>query len=1122
MSKSNETEQSRSLLLPLAGLLAFLLLTAGLVLAFKPDLFGLATEEPTPIAVVSEPTATDGEAMQADTTTAEVAVTEPVLSEASIGNNFSVSAMGANLSAAETTGADFGQLLPKDTQLGSAVYVIEGADGAVGNLRVAVPDGADANTLDLYAWDGADWSFVPSRVIDGQLVSAEISIPQAIIAAQSDQPAEITRGIEVLPTGAIPTALLSSLSEISVGTLTLGPVGALLGDAPALEPGAYAQYLRVTNTGIVVDADSLSNILNDKSVQAQHIGELVSRVFGTGYAGLNLDYQGATAAQQDDFSQFVSSLNAALTAQALDLTVTVAQPQLVDGQWDTAGQDWAAIGQIADTVYLQLPIDPTAYGEGGLADQMVAYATTQINRHNLSTLITSNAIDKVGDAISEVPSQAALANFGQLQLLHGSEQLNIGDSIELGLSGSASPLEWDGSAVTFKYSYEQSGQTHTVWLDNESALAHRLNLAQRHNLRGSIVRGLDHVTEGAGYLAAFDSMNGGEAPAAQAAALVWTVSGADGEVVASEAGGDKFTFVWADIQQAGDYNLNVDFALGDNRSALGSYALTVVDPVAIAEAEAEAEIAAAEVVTDTVTTEETASSDVVEDDSAEESADEDTTATADEDTTVATSDNSTPNGTLTIETNFRQGPGFSYAINEILPNNTPLVVHGRDSSGKWLDVTPAGSDTRGWVYSQLVQLDGQTLGDLLVTNNTGGAQIVAQVAATSTPAPTARPVTAVPTGPWFTKTPWPTAQATFAPPTLTPIPTAVPPTATPTKVWPTATKVWPTKTPWPTSPPSAPPPPVAGGGGFELGGQTHTLANPALMQDTGMKWVKFQHKWSPGDTGNAVADRVANAKAQGFKVLLSMPGSDSYPTNIDAAGYVNFLRSVAQLNPAPDAIEIWNEMNIDFEWPAGQISPSDYVNKMLKPGYQAIKAANSSIMVISGAPAPTGFDNTTNAWADDRYMAGVAAAGGGSYMDCIGVHYNAGATSPNSNSGHPADGGAQHYSWYYNATRNMYYNTFGGSRKICFTELGYLSMHDYSGVPAGFTWAKDTTIGQHAQWLAEAVSLSANSGHVRMLIVFNVDFTHYDPNADPQAGYGMIRANGSCPACDTIKAVMGR
>ena len=324
----------------------------------------------------------------------------------------------------------------------------------------------------------------------------------------------------------------------------------------------------------------------------------------------------------------------------------------------------------------------------------------------------------------------------------------------------------------------------------------------------------------------------------------------------------------------------------------------------------------------------------------------------------------------------------------------------------------------------------------------------------------------------------------------------------------------------PPPPPPAPSPPGAGGA-FELGGQTVSMANAERMRYAGMHWVKLQHKWQPGDNPSGVAGRIQEAKAAGFKVLLSVTGANTYPApnSIDFAGFVDFMRGVASLGAnAPEAIEVWNEMNIDFEWPAGQISPASYVNNMLAPSYNAIKAANPNIMVISGAPAPTGFDNGHNAWADNRYIAGMAAAGAANYMDCIGVHHNAGATSPSATTGHP---GGSHYSWYYGPTLNLYYNAFGGARRVCFTELGYLSAEGFPGIPPNFAWASNTTLAQHAQWLAEATTLARNSGRVRMLIVFNVDLTLYQLDGDPQAGYAIIRPNGSCPACDTLRAVTG-
>jgi len=316
------------------------------------------------------------------------------------------------------------------------------------------------------------------------------------------------------------------------------------------------------------------------------------------------------------------------------------------------------------------------------------------------------------------------------------------------------------------------------------------------------------------------------------------------------------------------------------------------------------------------------------------------------------------------------------------------------------------------------------------------------------------------------------------------------------------------------SAPAAPVAPPIFSGGFELGGQTQSFANRQLMREVGMTWVKFQHKWSPGDSPDAVAGRIADAHASGFKVLLSMPGANTYPPpgGIDFGGYVEFLRGVAALGP--DAIEVWNEMNIDFEWPAGEISPTSYVNNMLAPAYNAIKSVNPNILVIAGALAPTGFDNGFNAWADDRYVRGMAAAGAARYMDCIGVHHNAGATSPSATSGHP---GGSHYSWYFRPTLDVYYNAFGGARKVCFTELGYVSPQGFPGISSNFGWAANTSVEQHAQWLAEAVRLSAASGKVRMLIIFNVDFTYYDVSGDPQAGYAMVRPDGSCPVCNFLR-----
>ena len=315
----------------------------------------------------------------------------------------------------------------------------------------------------------------------------------------------------------------------------------------------------------------------------------------------------------------------------------------------------------------------------------------------------------------------------------------------------------------------------------------------------------------------------------------------------------------------------------------------------------------------------------------------------------------------------------------------------------------------------------------------------------------------------------------------------------------------------------AAPPPVPAGtaGGLELGGQVDSFNYPDKMHYAGMNWVKHQVPWGPGAIASEVAGTINAAHAKGFKVLLSVLGGagDAKPVNFPS--YAAFVGGLAALGP--DAIEIWNEENIEREWQKGTINGATYT-ELLKQSYNAIKNANRNVMVVSGALAPTGYAGAAGCIPelcnDDTFLAQMAAAGAANYMDCVGVHHNAGATSPSATSGHPS---AYHYSWYFMPTLNLYYNAFG--RKACFTEFGYLSPEGYGGLPQNFAWARNTTVAQQAQWLAEAASLSASSGKVRLMIIFNVDFTYYGD--DPQAGYAIIRPGNSCPACETLHQVLG-
>ena len=972
------------------------------------------------------------------------------------------------------TGSNGATSLPPNLTAESDVYVVD-YDANVnpsGRAAVALPVTNNPNGMDLYGWDGSAWQFIPSQIDEdnNQIVSVERTLPQALAVVSAMAPPAAIVGAEAGGEG-LPVELLPHLSEVSVGSLTLVGGGLLQGEVAPIATGAYEQYLHVTNVEVSADRNVLAALLNDLNAQSSHIDEIVGRAQSGGFQGVNLDYQGVNIAQKAAFSNFVGDLGEALRSQGLKLMITLGTPQVVNDSWSTDGQDWAAIGQIADVVVVQLPLNPTLYGDNDQAEALLQWTTRQINREKVSALISAGAIDGIGDAFVELSNGQALTHFGQLQFLQGSEAVEPATPIEVALSGTASPLTWDGGSLTYRYSYEQSGQEHDVWLGNEASLAYRARLAARNNIRGVMVSHLDGVANGAGYAMAVQSYLGtADMPQPSGAAISWTVRDVNDSVLASGSG-DALNFAWDGSSTPGTYRVNADFVLGDNVAALDSLEVTVAGVVAASDDGSGNEVAlsveeesAEETVTEEETTEEAAIEEATEEVATEEAITEETTEeeTTTEEEVVAAPDAGTGTAVVSVDANVRLGPGIIYGtIAGGLNTGAEVTLIGRSTDSLWLQIILPDGEQEGWIYAPLITVaPGFEVSSLpipavtAVASNGGGES----------------------GGSGGGESGGSGGGGTAAPPV------------------------------------SAPPVTNAG---FALGGQTHSFANPSLMQLSGMTWVKFQHKWGSGDRGEAVRGRIDSAHANGFKVLLSIPGANTYPSSIDFNGYIQFLSEVAALGP--DAIEVWNEQNIDFEWPAGQINPASYVNDMLAPAYNAIKTANPNVMVISGAPAPTGFFGGgcgTNGCDDSAYLQGMAAAGAASYLDCVGAHYNAGATSPYQSTGHPA--GNDHYSWFFQPMIDVY-SVLG--KPICFTELGYLSGEGYGGVPPRFSWAGSTTVAQHAQWLGEAVSIAGNSGQVIMVIVFNVDFTVWGD--DPQAGYAIMRPDGSCPACGTMAAAMG-
>ncbi len=432
---------------------------------------------------------------------------------------------------------------------------------------------------------------------------------------------------------------------------------------------------------------------------------------------------------------------------------------------------------------------------------------------------------------------------------------------------------------------------------------------------------------------------------------------------------------------------------------------------------------------------------------------------------------------------------------------------------------------------------------LLVVLAFGGCSFGGSATVTPTPDETTATVTAGPTettapgdptateSPAATESETPTDEATTTPPpvnteTPTDAPTATdePPTATATATGTATTE--PTPTPTSTVTPVTPTATASAtatavpGPTFELGGQVFSFLYLDLMRESGMTWMKMQIRHTPGGSTADAENLVAIGERHGLKVLLSVVGDQAAlaanPTQYFQE-FAAFLAAVARVGP--DAIEVWNEPNIDREWPAGLINGTNYA-QMLSYAYPAIKQANPNVMVISGAPAPTGFFGgqcRVNGCDDLIFIQQMAAAGADQYFDCTGIHYNEGILPPTASTGDPR-GNSNHYTRYYPTMVNTYVSVFP-DKPLCFTELGYLSPEGLPPLPPGFEWASGTSVQEQAEWLAQAAQLSRDNRTVRLMIVWNMDATIY--GSDPMAGWAIIR-NNTCLACVTLSVVMGQ
>lgn len=333
-----------------------------------------------------------------------------------------------------------------------------------------------------------------------------------------------------------------------------------------------------------------------------------------------------------------------------------------------------------------------------------------------------------------------------------------------------------------------------------------------------------------------------------------------------------------------------------------------------------------------------------------------------------------------------------------------------------------------------------------------------------------------------------------------------------------------------------PPPPVVNPpvttSGFGYGMQAHLWGVPAaqpldMVKGAGFNWVKQQLRWEwvekngkgqfEWNTPDAIVDQAA---ARGLKVLFSITASPQWANGgnrvtappLNPNDLADFLSAMAtRYKGRVGAYEIWNEQNLSCaEWGCKPVNAADYVN-LLRVAYQAVKAADPSAIVVSGALTPTGWNDGATAVDDVVFMDQMYAAGMKNYCDVVGAHPNGFDNPPGDWMDKATDDDATmkgHPSFYFRRAEQLHdiMVKYGdGNKKLWFTEVGWST----ANANPDYAYGAHNTEAEQAKFLVDAFTMSKNWGWVGAMFVWNLNFQTVVGANDEKYPYGIVRSDWS-------------
>lgn len=300
-----------------------------------------------------------------------------------------------------------------------------------------------------------------------------------------------------------------------------------------------------------------------------------------------------------------------------------------------------------------------------------------------------------------------------------------------------------------------------------------------------------------------------------------------------------------------------------------------------------------------------------------------------------------------------------------------------------------------------------------------------------------------------------------------------------------------------------------------------------VTKQAGFGWLTQQVRWDGLQPKQDTAidwsqlDSAANAAANGgVKMMFSIVAAPDWAANPGShfpknpSDFVTFLNQmVTHFKGRVQAYEIWNEQNFAVEVGPGHINAGDYV-ELLKASYQAIKAIDPAVTVVSGAPTPTGVNDPNIAFDDAVYLKQMYDYQGGavkSYFDVLGAHPEGYANPPEENvDKHTQTEFVNHPSFYFRRVedyRKIMEAAGDSNKKMWATETGYSSNPQ---APNGYEYARGLTEAQQADYLTRAIKYArANWPWMGVIFIWNLNFQAVVPQTDEKWGFGVVKSDYS-------------